>query len=331
MNNKTHSFTRRATLALALAAGMTAGAFTSATIAQEWPSRSVTMVVPYGPGASNDTFTRAVSDILTRDLGQPFVVDNRAGAGGFTGANSVKNSEPDGYTFLEIPNSVSSLKPVAGLDIDPFEDFVPIGLLARAPTAMVINADVPANTVQEFIDYAKANPNDVFYGFAGKGTTQHQHAELFKKLSGADSLKGVAYKSSADAQADLVAGRLQVMFVTVASTLGQIQAGQLKLLAYANDNVPESAPKAPTMAEAGIDGFAGAQIFWAVFGPAGLSSDIQSKMNAAINKALAEPSLKELMAKSGAAPSPGPSSLLTEVLEAEDTNLRNFLKDVKLD
>lgn len=326
-----NGISRRAALALVAASGLSTMMGAAPAVAQDWPTRAVTMVVPYGPGASNDTFTRAVSQILSNDLGQPFVVDNRPGAGGFLGANSVKTSDPDGYTFLESPNVIASLGPIAKLDIDPVRHFVPVGLMATSPTAMVVNADVPANTVEEFIAYAKANPTSVFYGFAGNGTTQHQHGELFKSLTGLDTLQGVAYKSSADAQGDLVAGRLQVMFATVASTLGQIESGQLKLLAYANANVPDTAPKAPTMAEAGVKGFEGAQVFWAVFGPAGLPDDIRDKMNASINKALAEPSIKELMAKSGAAPSPGTPDDLAAVVKTEQANLAEFVKNVKFD
>lgn len=330
MLKNTASLSRRSMIALGLAASMAGLILPGVAMAQEWPSRPVTLVVPYGPGASNDTFTRALANVLSRELGQPFVVENRPGAGGFTGANSVVQSEPDGYTFLEIPNSVTGFKPIMKVDLDPLVNLTPVGLLARAPTAMVINAEVPANTVEEFIDYAKTNPDKVFYGYAGVGTTQHQHGELFNTLTGL-SINGVNYKSSADAQTDLVAGRLSVMFVTVASTLGQIEGGQLKLLAYANNNYPESAPEAPTMEEAGVPGFAGAQIFWSMFGPPGLSDELRDKMNAAMTDALSDPSFKEMMAKSGASPSPGPSSDFVALLEVEKQTLAEFVMKVDIE
>jgi tripartite-type tricarboxylate transporter receptor subunit TctC len=323
--------TRRRVLALAMAAGFAGIAASGAALAQDdWPSRPVTLVVPYGPGASNDTFTRALADILTKSLGQPFVVENRPGAGGFTGANSVAQAEPDGYTFLEIPNSVVGFEPIMKVDLDPLEDLTPIGLLARSPTAMVVPSDLPVTSVEEFIEYAKANPDDTFYGAAGIGTTQQQHAELFNKNAGL-AVQGVNYKSSADAQTDLVAGRLQLMFVTVASTLGQIEGGQLRLLAYTDSNHPADAPEAPTMAEAGVPGMEQAQIFWSVFGPPGLPEDIVMKMNAAMNEAMMDPDFQALMAKSGATPAPGTPQDFVSALEKEKAFLSEFVKMVDID
>lgn len=292
--------------------------------AQNWPERPVTLVVPYGPGASNDTFTRALADILSETQGQPFVVENRAGAGGFTGAKSVADADPDGYTFLEIPNSVVGFEPLMKVDFLPLRDLKPVGLLARAPTAMVVPSSLGVKTVAEFIEYAKANPESTFYGAAGIGTTQQQHAELFNKATGLKLLP-VNYKSSADAQTDLIAGRLQVMFVTVASTLGQIEAGQLTLLAYSDDNYPKSAPTAPTLADEGVEGMDIAQIFWSVWAPAGTPDDIVNKMNTAINEALGNAEYAELMAKSGATPAPGSPQDLVDVVTAERELIDGFL------
>lgn len=309
---------------LALAAGL-AGAIAATPASAEWPERPVTLVVPYGPGASNDTFTRALADILSSKFGQPFVVENRAGAGGFTGSKSVADADPDGYTFLEVPNSVVGFEPLMKVDLSPQTDLKPVGLLARAPTAMVVPGDLPVNTVAEFIEYAKANPDSTFYGAAGIGTTQQQHAELFNKATGLKLLP-VNYKSSADAQTDLMAGRLQVMFVTVASTLGQIESGQLKLLAYAADNYPKSAPKAPTLAEEGVEGMDIAQIFWSIWAPADTPDDIVATMNAAINEALQDEKFTELMAKSGATPAPSSPQDLTEVIVGERKLVDGFLE-----
>lgn len=299
-------------------------------VAQEWPERPVTMVVPYGPGASNDTFTRAIARIMSDTYDQPFVVENRPGAGGFTGSNSVAQAEPDGYTFLEVPNSVVGFEPVMKVDLDPLEDLTPIGLLARAPTAMVVPAELPVTTVEEFIEYAREHPDDTFYGMAGIGTTQHQHGELFNRMAGLE-LTGVNYQSSADAQTDLVAGRSQLMFVTVASVLGQIEGGQLKLLAYTDDNYPESAPEAPTMAEAGVDGMEGAQIFWGLYGPPGLPDDIRTTMNEALNAAIQDPSFVELAATSGATPAPVTPEEFVEIIEQEKAILAEFLENVDLE
>ena len=205
----------------------------------------------------------------------------------------------------------------------------PVGLLARSPTVMVIPSSLPVNTVQEFIDYAKKNPDTTFYGHAGVGTTQHQHTELFNTLTGLH-IKDVNYKSSADAQTDLVAGRLQLMITTVASTLGQIEGGQLKLLAYSDDNYPPGSPKAPTMAEAGVKGMETAQIWWGVFGPKGLPDDLKMKMNAAINDALKDPAFAALVAKSGATPAPVTPDEFAQAIRDEQVKVADFVKNTGL-
>lgn len=316
---------RRAVLALAATAGLAALAPSTDSRAQTWPSRPVTLVVPYGPGASNDTFTRALAGILSKKFGQPFVVENRAGAGGFTGTNLVANATPDGYTFLEMPSGISSFGSVMDVKFNPLTDLAPVALFARAPTAMVVPASLPVKTVKEFVDYAKARPDQLFYGFAGIGTGQHFHAEMLKTATGL-KIKGVNYKSSAEAQTDLVAGRLQLMLVTVASTLGQIQSGQLRLLAYADSNYPQGVPPAPTLKEAGVSNMEKAQTWWALFAPPKVPQDIIAKLNGAINEALKEPEFVALLAKSGATPSPGAPTQLADTLKQEIVDLTAFAK-----
>lgn len=299
----TNSMTRPAMLAavaaLAGAALMSGPGTTQAQ--QAWPSRPVTLVVPYGPGASNDTFTRALAQIFSKKFSQPFVVENRPGAGGFTGASQVAKSAPDGSIWLESPNSIATFQEVLKLGIDPTVDLVPVAVFARSPIGMLVPSALPVNNVKEFIEYARKNPENTFYGYAGLGTAQHLHAELFNDRAGL-KLKGVGYKSSADAQVDLVAGRLQVMFVTVASTIGQINSGQLKLLGYTNDSSPPGAPKAPTLAEAGVKGMEQAQSWWGIFAPKGTPANLVDAMNAAVQGALKEQSFVELLAKTGASP-----------------------------
>lgn len=301
MSTSHQPLSRRAILKLVAAslAALSSGAI----YADDWPSRPVTIVVPYGPGASNDTFTRMLASILTKQFGQPFVVSNRPGASGSIGSTAVVKAPPDGYTFLEMPSSIAGFKPILKVDIDPLKDLTPIGLMARSPDAMVVNASLPVKTVKEFIDYAKARPNQVFYGMAGIGTTNHQHAEMFNAATGL-KLTGVNYKSAADAMNDLIGGRLHVYFATTASTRGAIEAGQLRLLAYTDNNYPPESIKAPTMAEAGVPNMEKAQTWWAIFGPPGLPADIRRKMNAAIVAAQKDPEFATMLAKAGATPAP---------------------------
>lgn len=299
----TRTCTNRRSIA-AMLIGVFAVAVTGPVIAaDDWPSRPVTLVVPYGPGASNDTFTRALAIVLTKQFGQSFVVVNRPGAGGFIGSQSVAKAAPDGYTFLEMPSSIAGFKPIMKVDLDPLKDLAPIGVMARSPDAMVVNAALPVKTVREFIDYARARPDEVFYGMAGIGTSGHQHAEMFNAVTGL-KLKGVNYKSAADAMNDIIGGRVHVMFVTTASSRGAVEAGQLRLLGYADSNLPAESLKAPTLAEAGVPNMEKAQTWWAIFGPPGLPADIRRKLNAAIVAAQKDPEFASLLARSGATPAP---------------------------
>ena len=287
----------------AIVAGVAAGAVPGPALADDWPSKPVTIVVPYAPGASNDTFTRKLAQVLTKQFGQTFLVVNRPGAGGFIGSDAVAKAAPDGYTLLEMPSSIAGFKPVMKVDLDPVKDLAPIALMAKAPDAMVINAGLPPKTVKEFIDYARARTDEVFYGMAGIGTSGHQHAEMFNNATGL-KIKGVNYKSAADVMNDIIGGRIHMMFVSTGSSRPAVEAGQLRLLAYADSNLPPESLKAPTLAEAGVPNMEAAQTWWAVFGPPGLPADIKRKLNAAIVAAQKDPEFAALLARSGATPAP---------------------------
>lgn len=316
-------------VAAALLAGTAFMSNTASQAQQNWPSRPVTLVVPYGPGASNDTFTRALAQIFSKKFNQPFVVENRPGAGGFTGASQVSKSNPDGYIWLESPNSIATFQEVLKLGVDPTVDLVPVSIFARSPIGMLVPSGLPVNNVKEFIEYAKKNPTNTFFGYAGLGTAQHLHAEMFNFSTGL-KLKGVGYKSSADAQVDLVAGRLQVMFVTVASTIGQINSGQLKLLAYTNASSPASAPKAPTLAQEGVKDMELAQSWWGVFAPKGTPAPIVNAMNSAIQDALKEQSFVDLLAKSGATPVFKNAADSAAEVKAEGAAMGKIVKDANI-
>lgn len=325
MSDKSFSISRRKMIA-ALGVGAVASVGWSRTaVAQQWPGRPVTMVVPFGPGASNDIFTRQLSEILSRTLGQPFVVENRPGAGGFTGALAVSQSPADGYRFLEMPNSIVGFKPVMGVNLDPLVDVTPVAQFATSPGGMVIPTSLPVNTVKEFIDFANGRSEDTFYGYVGLGATQHQMAENFRKITGV-KLKGVNYQAAAEATTDLVAGRLHVQFSTIAGVRGQLDAGKLKLLAYTNDSYTPDSPPAPTMASAGIAGMETSQVWWGVFGPKGLPKDITDQMNAAINKALDDPAFISVLSKAGAVPTKMSPEQFVDAIKQEALVVEEFVK-----
>jgi tripartite-type tricarboxylate transporter receptor subunit TctC len=295
---------------------------------QAWPSRAVTVVVPYGPGGSNDLIARALANLLSKKFSQPFVVENRAGAGGFTGSQQVSRATPDGYTLLLNSNTIVATEPVMKVKFDVTKDLTPISMLAQSPNTVVINAGVPAKNVAEFIAYAKANPDNTFYGVTALGGTQHTHAEQFNLLTGT-KLKPVVYKSSADAQTDLVAGRLKIMFATLASVAGQIQSGDLRLIGYTGPGSPPGVPAAPTMEEAGIKGFEGG-IWWGIFGPAKMPSDLQATINKAVNEAVQSPELVALLHKSGATPVEQSAPQFSQAIDREVTALNDMIKALNL-
>jgi tripartite-type tricarboxylate transporter receptor subunit TctC len=294
--------------------------------AAEWPNRPVTFVVPYGPGASNDTFTRQLCQILSRKLNQPFVVENRPGTSGFNGSYAVATAAPDGYRFLESPNSIASFKPVMRVELDPVTQLESVACLSRSPLAFLVPSGLPIKNIKELIEYAKKNPETTFYGSTGTGSSQHLNTSLFNKIAGTN-IKKVDYKSSADAQTDLIAGRVQLMIVTVASTLGQITSGQLRLLAYTNDSAPPDAPKAPLLAAEGVPGMEQIQSWWGIFAAKNTNPGIIEKANKVINEAIVEPEFVTLFAKSSAIPAPMSPAQFHKVLSDEVKVVENIIKE----
>lgn len=265
--------------------------------AQTWPTKPVTIVVPFNPGASNDNFGRGLAEAMSKELGQPVVVENRQGAAGFVGASHVSRAAPDGHTLLFTSNGVLSIGRSPNVDFDVFKHLTPVAMAAQAPTAFVVPSSVPAKDVKEFIAWAKANEGKVFYGSTGVGTVQQIHAELFNLLAGT-KLKGITYPSAAPGVTDLAAGRVHLIFATQSAAQPQIDAGRLKLFAYSGPYAPPSAPKAPTMAEAGLPDFEGS-IWFGLYGPPNMPAELRNRINAVVAKAVNAESYRKLMENSG--------------------------------
>lgn len=278
-----------------VAAGFATPALSDAV--DDWPNRAVTIVVPYAPGASNDLFARALADQLSRKYGQPFVVDNRPGGGGFVGANAVIRSEPDGYTLLEHNSVIVGLGPLQNLDFDPDRDLTAISMLAKSPNSVLVSKVSGITSMQELIDYSKANPENTFFGTASIGNVLHLHIERLMKVTGAE-MKPVVYPSAAQMLVDLVAGRVHMLINTVSAALGQIESGDLRLLAYTDDGATASAPKAPTLKELGID--FSYSVWFGIWGPSGMNDRLTEKINAAINEAIQSDEFKALIERNGA-------------------------------
>lgn len=291
---RTGAFTRRA--ALSAAGGALAP---SAPRAQEsYPTRPVTIVVPWAPGGSTDILARAVAEPLQRSLGQPVVVENRSGASGNVGSAAVARARPDGHTLLFGSMSTHAMNGALFRDMpfDGAEDFTAISLLAYVLNTMVVHPSVPANTVAEFIAHAKANPGKVAYASAGAGSTNHLCAAMFARMTGVEMVH-VPYRGGAPAVLDTVAGQTQLLFSAGTQTLGHVRDGRLKLLGVTEGRRSRLLPEVPTVAET-VPGYEMA-VWYGALGPKGVPPDLVARLNAEINRALLLPEVRDKMAGIG--------------------------------
>ena len=266
----------------------------AAGAAAAYPDRPITIVVPWAPGGSTDILARAIGEQLSRSMGQPVVVENRAGASGNIGSNLVAKAKPDGYTLLVGSMSTHAMNPalIPNMPFKGADDFTPIALVANVINTMVINPSVPARNLPEFIAYAKANPGKLAYASAGGGSTNHLSAEMFKKAAGIEMLH-VPYKGGAPAVLDTVANQTQVLFSAGTQTLPHVKAGRLRLIAVTEARRSALLPDVPTVAEV-LPGYE-MSVWYAAFGPPGMPRELVTRLNAEINKALAVPEVRARM------------------------------------
>ena len=318
---------RRAASAAITALAFMAGPGGTQAQAQAWPDKPVRIVVAFSPGASTDSFSRGLANQLQMKFGQPFVVENRPGAGGWTGTQAVAQSKPDGYTLTVNANTVAMLGLIQKTSFEATKDLTPIAVLARSPVALLIPNSLPVRTIPEFVAYAKANPEKTFYGSAGGGSTNHLYAELFNQRAGT-TMKHVPYKGLAEALTDLAAGRVQIIFGTVASAAGLLKSGQVRLLAYGAAGRPEGSPEAPTVREAGLD--YEAAVWWGLFAPAGLPADIRKKLNEATNAATTNPDFVKVLQTAGASPSPIEADAFSKEVKSFYTDVKQIIETAKI-
>jgi tripartite-type tricarboxylate transporter receptor subunit TctC len=271
---------RRHCFGLAIAVSM---ALPCAVMAQaKFPSRPITLVVPTAPGGSTDFTARLIADPLSRALGQPVVVDNRAGASGNIGNALVARAKPDGYTLLVSYSGYQVGNPhlFKKSGWDPIKDFAPVAMLTRAPQVVAASLNVPANTLGELVAYAKANPGKVNYASSGNGSIQHIAGELFKQLTGT-FITHIPYRGSGPA-----------VITTPASVVSHIKAGKLKALAVTSATRLSALPQVPTATEAGLKGF-NLDSWFALYAPAGTPPEIVQQLNTEIAKVLAQPEVRK--------------------------------------
>ncbi|MCC6474566.1 MAG: tripartite tricarboxylate transporter substrate binding protein [Burkholderiales bacterium] len=275
---------------------------TATVLAQGWPGKPVRFVVPFAPGGGNDILARVVGERLGAALGQPVVVDNRPGAGGNIGAELVARSAPDGYTQLVAAHATLVINPhmYARVPFDPVKDFAPVGLMGALPVVLAVHADVPAASVRELIALAKARPGGLAYASAGSGTPHHLAAEMFKSQTGT-SMVHVPFKGGAPAAAELLSGRVQVMFAPINNIAPYLKSGKLRVLAAAGERRVQMLPDVPTIAEAGLPGYA-VENWIGLAAPAGTSQEIIRRLNAEIGNALAQGEVRQKLNALGIEP-----------------------------
>lgn len=285
---------RRAALKLA-ASAISLLAISGAAHAQSFPERSITLVVPFAAGGSTDVVARVIAQKMGDDLGQQIVVENVAGAGGNLGADRVARAEPDGYTVLMGTVATHALNPLIlkTKPYDPEKDFAPISLLVVVPNVLVVNPQLPVNTVAELVALLKAEPDKYAYASSGNGTPLHLSGELFKSMAGV-SMQHVPYKGSGPALNDLLGNQVSIMFDNLPSSSGHIKSGTLRALGVTTAERATSFPDVPTIAET-VPNYE--TYTWnALFAPAGTPAEAVDRLNAAAKKALADPSVAARMA-----------------------------------
>lgn len=266
--------------------------------AADYPTKPIKLVVPFAPGGSVDIVGRILAQQMGEDLNQSVVVENHAGAGGNIGFEAVAKAKPDGYTLAMASSTMAvNVSLYRTIGYNPLKDFAPISLVALQPNVLLVNPSLPVHTVADLIAYAKANPGKLNFGSSGIGASQHLAAELFKSHTGVDMVH-IAYKGGGPAIADLVAGRIQLMFETIPNSIPYIQSGKLRALAVTVDQRSKQLPDLPTMSEAGVPGYI-SRGWLGVMAPAGTPQPIIDFLSAAVHKAVANPAVTKRLTELG--------------------------------
>ena len=298
--------------------------------ADAYPNKPIRMVVTFPAGGPTDVIMRVIGQKLSDGWGYPTVVDNRGGAGGIIGTEIVARAAPDGYTFLVGTAGGMSINPALQprLSYDPFRDFTPVAMLVINPQILVVHPAVPAKTLKELVALAKSRPGQFNFASAGTGTATHLGLELLKLTAGIDVVH-VPYKGGAPAVADLIAGQVQMLFVSIPSVLPHVRAGKLKAIAVSSAKRSASAPDIPTVAESGYPDFEYSN--WnALFAPAATPPQIVRKMNAEIVRILDDPEVKRRLTSLGADPAADTPAALAQYMRNDHERWKKVIRTAGL-
>ena len=302
----------------------------SQALAQGYPSKPVTLIIPFPPGGSTDIVGRIAADGMARELGQPFVVDNRGGAGGAIGAKAIADAQPDGYTLGIATLSTHVVNPIVRTDLryDPLKDFSFVSQIAAVPNVVSVHPSVPAKNMAEFIALAKRNPGKLNFGTPGVGSLGHLIGETFKYSAKVD-MTHVPYRGAGPALNDALAGQVQVLFDNLPSSLPHIQAGKLRALAVASDQRVASLPEVPTFAETGQP-LVNDPSWFGLVGPARLPPEVLSRLHGALVATLRQPEAQKRLAAAESLPiGNSPEAYRKVVADALD-NTRKVVREADL-
>jgi tripartite-type tricarboxylate transporter receptor subunit TctC len=316
---------RKFLAALAAAVLVSTAWLPSGARAQSWPQKQVTIVVPFSAGGTTDMFGRILANALQAKLGQPFVVENKAGAGGNIGTAAVAKAPKDGYTILVGTVSTHAINPFLykNLQHDTEKDFQPVSLIARLPNMLVVNPKIPAKTTAEVIDYLKKNPDKLSYGSSGAGTSTHLASELFQLKTGT-KMTHVPYRSSGDVMNNLIGGHIDLAFDNMTLAWPQAQSGKLVAIAVTSTQRSATAPNVPTVSET-LPGF-DATSWHGVFVPAGTPRPIVDMLAAEVKRIFTAPDVQKNLVEVGAVASPMTPEEFTTFISAERTKWQEVVK-----
>lgn len=314
----------------AMLAATALAAQANSAAAETYPSKPVTIVVAYAPGGANDLIGRLVAQKLTEELGQSFIVENRTGASGIPGTTAVARAQPDGYTLLLGAGGTMTINPglFKSLPYDSLKSFAPIGLAAKSPLVVVVPPSLPVNNIEELIAYAKSKKEGITYASPGAGTPLHLAGELFRKSAGVEMLH-VPYKGSAPALNDLMAGRVDLMFDVLGSSMQFVNSGKLRALAVTSMEKSDQLPNVPTLDEQGLKSF-DVTSWFGLFAPANTPASVIAKLNAALKKTAASPDMRHRLAPLGMEPATSTPEQLRTLVKSEREKWGKVIKDAKV-
>jgi tripartite-type tricarboxylate transporter receptor subunit TctC len=300
--------------------------FPSGHVLATYPERGLRIVVPFAPGGGTDVVARTLAQEMAKDLGVSVIIENRPGAGTIVGTQAVAISRPDGYTLLMGTFSHAvNISLSAKLPYDPHKDFAPVALVARSFNIVVVNPKSSFQTIEDLIAAAKANPGKITFGTFGVGTSAHLAGELFKDVAKVN-LTAVPYKGAAPAITDLIGGQIDVMFTTVASAASLVESGQLRAIAVTSAERSPAFPQLPTVAEAGVPGYA-AESWYGLFAPTGVPAEVIDGLNKSAAMAVQSEAFRKLSVNEGLVTVALPPQELDRYVRGEEDRWRRVIKD----